>query len=450
MRIPLISSVLAGGGHGAELFKGTSQAFVLRLVGMAVTYGFNFLVARLFGASAMGAFALATTVVTILGMLSRLGCDRAIVRFIASNASIGSIELAGEQYRLVLKLLAVLGLTMSLLMFFASNWIAAGIFDKPGLATVFRIASPAVLLFSLTLFNAEALRGLKKIKRFAAIRYVLIYLFAIPALFVFRSFLETSGVPVMAFTVACGFAAMISLRLAWRAFPAARSNVNVSLAAILTVSVPMLASNSMGMVISWTDVLMLGRFASEDQVGIYSIAMKLAFLTSVSLNAVNSISTPKFAEFHMSGDTGQLATVMRQTTKLLFYTSLPILFVLVAAGKPILVFFGAEFEAGYLALVTLVAGQFVSTISGPVGNLLQMNGLERQFLAIVGVCALVNVVMNIVLIPRFGILGAALASAFTLSLNNLTCVIVIYKKLGFVSLYLPFVDWFAKSRENRA
>jgi O-antigen/teichoic acid export membrane protein len=166
--------------------------------------------------------------------------------------------------------------------------------------------------------------------------------------------------------------------------------------------------------------------------------MKLAFLTSITLNATNSISMPKFAELHASGSRGELAGVMRRTTKLLFFSTIPILAVLTIAGRPILGSFGTEFEQGYVILVVLVVGQVISTISGPVGNLLQMSGFERHFLVILSIFAVVNIALNLALIPPLGILGAALASAVTLSAKNIVCVIFIYRKLGFVSIYVPW------------
>ena len=79
MRIPVLSKLLNGRGHGAELLRGSTLAALLRVAGALVTYVFNFLVARAFGASAVGALALATTVITVIGVLSRLGFDRSIV-----------------------------------------------------------------------------------------------------------------------------------------------------------------------------------------------------------------------------------------------------------------------------------------------------------------------------------------------------------------------------------
>ncbi len=427
--------------HRRELLRGSSLALLLRVAGVGAAYLFNFVIARKFGASVVGAFAVTTTIIMILGMLSRFGFDRAIVRFVASSLSAGSRSEAAAYYWYSLMIVGGLGAVCSVLMFFGAEFLAGQVFDKPHLATALRTGAPAVLLFSVTLLSAEALRGSKRIGAFAFLRHLLIYLIATPVLIVLivlNGNLDPLTAPVVAFVSATGIAAVIALVWTSRILPWVSPATFVSAAAMLGVATPMLLSNSMGMIISWTDILMLGRFVSDAEVGVYSITFKLAFVTGIILNAVNSISTPKFAELSAAGDNESLAAVMRQTTRLLFITAMPILLLLIVAGKLLLGLFGDEFETGYTALMILAAGQFVSTISGPVGNLLQMTGNEKIFLAVVAVMAAVNVILNLVLIPRFGIVGAATASAITLTANNLVCVFVVYRRLGFVSIYWPF------------
>jgi O-antigen/teichoic acid export membrane protein len=420
------------------LFRGSSIALVMRVLSTAASYLFNFIIARQLGASAVGAFALATTVVLILGMVSRLGLDRAVVKFVAANIATGSRAAAAAHYwRSILIVLTLAGM-LSVALYFSADWLATSVFQKPHLADVFRIIAPAVLSLSLLLVAAEGIRGTKRIGEFAFFRHLAVYLLATPLLLLTIQDSPNAEAAVTAFLAASVIAAIAALVRSVAALPI-KSPIQIGgMSAMLAVALPMFMSNSMGMVISWTDVLMLGRFVSDTEVGVYSIAFKLAFATGLLLNAVNSISTPKFAELHAAGDNTALADLMRETTRLLFITAIPILIVLVVGGKFLLGIFGAEFTSGYTALVILIAGQFVSTISGPVGNLLQMTGNERAFLYIVACMASLNVILNLLLIPRYGIVGAAISSAVTLTLNNVLCVVTIRKRLGFTSIFVPY------------
>ncbi len=124
---------------------------------------------------------------------------------------------------------------------------------------------------------------------------------------------------------------------------------------------------------------MLGMFRTEKEVGIYNVALKLAALTSITLFAINTIAAPKFAEFWGRRDIKGLGRVAQQSTKLIFWTSFPILLSFWLFPSYILNVFGSEFKAGSTALIILTFGQFINAISGSVGYILQMTGKQKVF-----------------------------------------------------------------------
>jgi O-antigen/teichoic acid export membrane protein len=99
-------------------------------------------------------------------------------------------------------------------------------------------------------------------------------------------------------------------------------------------------------------------------------------------------------------------------------------------GSIIELVYGEEYKSGYVALVILLAGQVVNAGSGPVALLLNMTGYERYTLRGVGVSTILNVVLNVILIPKYGIAGAAVASALTLVGWNLILVYFVARELG--------------------
>jgi len=149
------------------------------------------------------------------------------------------------------------------------------------------------------------------------------------------------------------------------------------------------------------------------------------------------VLAPKFAELYFSGDMKGLATIARKSSKLVFYCTVPLLFILIVFGKLILNFFGEEFVVGYMALVFILLGQFVNSICGSVGYFMNMTGNQKEFNKIVFLGGGVNVVLNMLLIPRFGIVGAALASFFSACLWNIVSLIYIRRKYGFYMGYIP-------------
>ena len=187
----------------------------------------------------------------------------------------------------------------------------------------------------------------------------------------------------------------------------------------------------------WTDIIILGMFKTEGEVGIYNVALKVATLTSITLFAINSIAAPKFAEFYGKKDMKGLREVVLQTTKLIFWTSFPILLVFFFFPSFILGIFGREFEAGAVALMILAFGQFINAISGSVGYILQMSGKHKVFQNIILVATTINIILNAVLIPRYGINGAACASLVSMSFWNLSSVTYIKIHFGISTLYIP-------------
>jgi O-antigen/teichoic acid export membrane protein len=183
---------------------------------------------------------------------------------------------------------------------------------------------------------------------------------------------------------------------------------------------------------------MLGIYRSESEVGYYSIAVKLATLTAFVLQAINTMAAPKFSELYHTGKMDELFHVARKSTKLIFWTTIPILVVLVLFGKPILgLLFGRDFTVAYPAMVLLIVGQFANSISGSTGNFMNMTGRQKIFRNIIFLSALINIVLCFVLIPRFGINGAAFAGMISLSFWNIYTLIYIKIHFGSSIGYIP-------------
>ena len=182
---------------------------------------------------------------------------------------------------------------------------------------------------------------------------------------------------------------------------------------------------------------MLSHFKTPLEVGLYDIAYKVSILTLIFLLAVNAIATPKFSELYKKKDLSELKKIVRQSSKMIFFCSVPIVAVLLLFPEQILGLFKDEFIAASTALVILACGQFINAISGSVGNLLKMTNHQVDFQYIALFATVMNIGMNFYLIPRYSINGAAFASALSMAFVNIVAMIVAYRKLGIVTLYVP-------------
>ncbi len=426
--------------HLKELLKGSSIFIVFKFFGLITAYTFTLLITRNLGADAMGIFALSFTVLQITSALGRLGLDTALIRFVAEYSSQGRKDLVKEIYLKTVKIVIPFGIFLSVLMFFSSPYLAKYIFNKEHLSEYFRIASFAILPMVLVFINSGSLRGLKKIKEFSFLHNVSIYLFAIIILALFLLSTKGEHIPLISYVLAVAIVCVLSTILWLRSskLTSLPDQDSIKLRDLLNVSMPMLLSGLLFFIMAWTDTIMLGMFRTEGEVGVYNIAFRVASLISITMFAINSIAAPKFAEFYGKGDMKGLGRIAQQSTKLIFWTSLPVLLIILLFPSFILGLFGEEFKTGIYALLFLAFGKFIYAIMGSSAFILQMTGRQKALQHIVLITTAMNIVLNAVLIPKYGIRGAAFASMISIFFWNLSAVLFVKYSLNFSIIYFPF------------
>ena len=331
---------------------------------------------------------------------------------------------------------------MSSIMFFYCNQIASLIgADTNHIKILSFVLIPAVIFY----LNIQCFRGLKKILLYSffyefSISFFTLIFLLLAFIFLKDSFINYNEIPVL------GYASVLVLLfiftiIIWFKYLSKfiiKSNVNsLGFKTILTTSIPLLFSQSLSFVMGWTDQLMLGNMRSAHEVGIYGVAFKYSLMATVFLVAVNSIAAPKFSEFFSKNDYTGLKKVVKQSTKIIFWFTLPILFIFFLFPDFFLKLSGEAFVEGKKVLFLLLFARFFSSICGSVGNLLQMTGNQIPFMIIMLISCAINITMNILLIPIYGINGAAMASFASIIFWNLVMVLYIKKKFNFFSIYIP-------------
>lgn len=423
--------------HAKDVVRGGSVAFVLRMLGVGLGYGVNVLLARLLGAEGAGVYYLALTVTTIATAFGRVGLDNTLLRFTAANAARGDWNKVLGAYRRGIGLAALASTLVSAITFSGAPWIAQGIFSEPALVEPLRLMALGILPWSLLTLYAELLRGLEKIASASFVQGLSIPLINIPLLLFLGRPLGILGAAI-AYGVATSLVLLLSIGL-WRRATRQMSGVQGSFDArlLLTTSLPLFWLTLMNLTMSWTDTLMLGIWEDSASVGIYGVAMRTAKLTSFILVAANSLAAPRFAALYGQGDYQSLGSLARSVAKLMTLLAAPVLLVFILAPSWVLRLFGPGFASGAPILMILSLGQFVNVVTGSVTYLLIMCGYEKLTRNNVTLYAILNVILNAVLIPKFGIVGAAVATATSLALMNLTAVALVYRKLAIVTLPIP-------------
>ena len=184
-------------------------------------------------------------------------------------------------------------------------------------------------------------------------------------------------------------------------------------------------------IVTYTDIIMLGVLMQPADVGLYRVASQTALLVAFFLQAMTAVVAPQFARAFHDNDLKRLQSTIDWSASLILYLSLPFALILMLAASPILVFvFGAEFAAGSVPLTVLIIGQLGNVLAGSVASLLSMSGFERDTAKVLGVFALANIILNAVLIPQIGLIGASIATASCLIGWNIVLRRLVRKRLG--------------------
>ena len=192
----------------------------------------------------------------------------------------------------------------------------------------------------------------------------------------------------------------------------------------ITTSIPMLLMSSMNIIQSQASIIVLGFYRSSEEVALFSAAARIVILATFILMAVNSIAAPMISELYYANKRQELQSLLEYSAKgIALFTALTTL-LLVFFGKSILAFFGRDFADGYSILLILLAGQTIKSFMGPASFLLNLTGFQNLTAKVMTVAVVISVVLNLLLIPKWGVWGAAVASGVTMALWNVTLVLM--------------------------
>jgi len=408
----------------------------IALVGVTSGLLFNF-IARLivarYGLQAnYGIFSLALAILTCATMLSGLGLYQGATRYIAyfrgkeDTAKVHAIISAS------IKLSTIASIVFGLVVFFTAETVALRIFHTPELALPLKIFAVGTPFFTLILVLGAVFRGFDRVEPLVVFRYLManiLFLILLAVVLVIRLpfaavFYAYLAALVITFAASSIYTARKLPRLTGSADAKGKQPINREL---LLFSLPLMGVTILRMVITWTDTIMLGYFKTPEIVGLYNAARPLAQIISVPLTALLLIYTPITTGLYSQNLMPELRRNYTISTKWLMFLTLPIFLVLfLFPGAVLKLLFGAIYIPAATALRVLSLGFIISNLLGPNGATLIALGKSQFIMWTALAAAILNVALNILLIPPMGIVGAAIASAISLALANIIRTVKLY------------------------
>lgn len=416
------------------LIKGASGSFLLKVIFTASGLLTSLILARVLGVNDYGAYAYVMSWIMLLGIPSGLGLEKVMVRYVATynrEEEWGKIK-GLVNYSVYAVLIVSFFLALSVFVFM--QFVIA---DK----AESRIYIPLLVALALLPLNSilsrqdAALRGFQWI-----ISGQLAPMLVKPLLFVafvgsvwhfFRSFLNVSVV-ISLNILATVTAILFASYLLHRASPkqVIQSKPVYETRDWIKSAFPLMLMGGLYMINGQADIIMLGFLKGPEFSGVYQIANRGAGLILLVLSAVIASLAPLIAHLYAGRELNRLQHLITRACRLTLLLSLPFALTLVLFGKQILGLFGEEFVTGYTALVILGFSQLVNVASGPVANILMMTGHERDAARGVGISTVINVALNALLIPFFGLEGAAIATGSSTIVWNLIFIWYVKERIN--------------------
>jgi O-antigen/teichoic acid export membrane protein len=409
-----------------------ATVFLIRIASAAVAFLSQALLARWMGTYEFGIYAYVWTWVLLLGSLIDFGLATMAQRFLPEYSGTGSFDLlrgflAGSRW-LVVALSTAVAIVAAIAVTSAQPHL------NHVLILPLYLACATLPLYGLAMLQDGIARSYNWIN-LALVPLYIIRPLGIIVLVGVAHFVGLSANAVIALAagaVATLVAAIVQLvvlnrRLASKVSHGAKA---YDFGRWLAASLPILMVGSFYFLLTYTDVLVLEQFRSPHEVAVYYAATKVLALVAFVYFSVSAAAARKFAEYHVAGDRVRLADFLARSIRWTFWPSLAAGIFIVAFGWPILWLFGPDFVDGWPLLSVLVVGLLARAAVGPAERLLNMLGQQTACAMVYAGAFAVNLAACIVLIPRYGMLGAAMSVSAALIVESIALFCVSKFRLG--------------------
>ncbi len=400
-------------GEVKKIASGGGIVLVASLVDRAVRFAVTWLLSTSLGAGDFGVYTHAVTVVTVITVLSPLGLNSGAVYFGAQYA-----KTKEEAKRKGLVFFGSVATVISGFISAIGLWFLAPVlFENP---EPFRWIAPTIAVWTPLMFCVGLLTSIKDMLSSALVYQLILPLaLLVGASIIYVGQLDLTTALIF-YWLALGVSLLVALLFVWRRFKNLVKNDDIKPEyenkKVLQYSIPQGLAGMVFRLTVWMDILMMGYYSTDEQLGIYRIASALAMIGGIPITALTSIFNPIIAELVAVENFTKLNSLLKTVTRWLQLLSLPILIFCLALPDILLQIFDPVYSASRVPLIILICGQFFWVFCAMSMRLIPMSG--RSMLTLInGIIAVaLNVICNIIFIPQYGAIGAAIATVITLNL----------------------------------
>ncbi len=397
--------------------RGAGLVFLGFLISKPLAYLYRVVLARFLGPEELGIFSMGLAVVGIVTVFGAIGLYQGVLHFVVVYQSKGQPEKVRGTVLGSLKIQLITSLVAAAFMFFAAEVIAIDIFQQPGLVLVLKLLAltiPFQIIVSNFMILAQAF---KKIEYKVLLRNLLENI----AKLVLTFWLVFIGLGAVGASLALALAGAFALAVSFvliqkRVFSifASGEKTVYNLKELFGYSWPLFAVGFFMLIMGNIDTISLGILNTAYNTGIYNVATPTARILEIPSFALAALFLPVVTGLYANKKMDELGRTYKTVTRWLFSTTFPCtLFALLFAKEILSTMFGSVYSQGWPALAILALGFCIFYTLNAVRSMLQPLAKTKFVLYNTIAAAVLNIFLNIFLIPLFGIVGAALATALS-------------------------------------
>ena len=414
----------------AGLIQQSIKVLFIRGSGVVLLFVFSLFLTNYYSAELVGKYDFVRSIIMILSGVSLVGTNQSIIYYSGLLNSKNSLHSIKKIYVKMLMMTTGICLLFALGYAMFTEQFINEIFNKQEAYSLILKSIAALFFYTITMLNIDALRALNKTISSELYRNIFRY----TPIFIFSIILyytQNQQWLIEAFLASFLLLSLITLTQVGMLFKklnlSNNNEYNFSYHQIFVRSYPMALSAIAYFIMQSIDIIILTIYEGFESIAYYSVAVKLATATALALMSVNIVIAPKIAEIYSTNDFNKLNKLINDSARIIFIISVPILIILFIFSDFALSLFGENYVLAREALLLLLAGQFFSSLCGPGAIYLNMTGKQKKLNTILILGLVINIILNLVLIPIYGMEGAAAATLISMIFWNSLIVTVIYR-----------------------
>jgi O-antigen/teichoic acid export membrane protein len=399
-----------------KIAEGSSLAFIGLVVNLLPLFIIRLIIVREWTENDYGIFSLVFSIFTVCWTIGTLGFNFGISRNIAYVRGTEEFKKIPVYISASIWYSFIASVVIGFLLFVLSDVLSASVFHEIAIIIPLKIISFLIPLYTLINIIVSIYIGFDQVKPsvyFQQILFnVLFLLFVIFMIFFIRSFMNIfyafAASTIITFVLLVYYSAKKFQMSELFSVKSIKSPYSKEL---IIISLPLLTTSIFLIIISWADTILLGILRNTIEVGLYNAALPLSQILAIPLGAILLIHLPIFTGLFAKNKSEDIRRTYSILTKWICYTTLPFSFLLFLYPEPILaLLFGQNYALASSAMRLLVIGYSINNAAGPCWITLVVMGRNRFVMFSWIFAAIINVGLNIALIPMYGIEGAAFAT----------------------------------------